>query len=74
MLIPEKHEKLKTNILVLGATILTILKKSGDINIEKGFQKIKLSTNIGLGQYLDTLTFLWLGGLIEIKQYKIYLK
>lgn len=67
MLIPSKHEKLDRNILVIGSDILNLLKSRG-FNVETLFQDIKRLKSIGLDQYYNTITFLWLSGFINLKQ------
>lgn len=73
MLIPTKHENLQQNILVVGADILSILKKRS-FNIEVLFQKVKNSKHINLEQFYNTLVFLWLSELIELDEYFIKIK
>ena len=73
MLIPTKHENLQQNILVVGADILTILKKRS-FNIEALFQKVKNEKAINLEQYYNTLVFLWFSDLIELDEYFIKMK
>ena len=73
MLIPTKHENLQQNILVVGADILTILKKRS-FNIEALFQKIKNEKAVNLEQYYNTLVFLWFSDLIELDEYFIKMK
>lgn len=63
MLVPTKHEKLNRNILVLGADLLSLLK-SKEFNIEELYQREKISKDISLEDFLDTLLFLWLNDLI----------
>ena len=70
MLIPTKHEKLDKNTLVLGADVLSLLKRRS-YNVENLFQDIKQLKSISLDQYYNTLTFLWLSGLIDLKQHRI---
>ncbi|OFY22721.1 MAG: hypothetical protein A2W98_05375 [Bacteroidetes bacterium GWF2_33_38] len=73
MLIPTKHENLQQNILVVGAVIITFLKKKS-YNIEALFQKIKNGKNVSLDQYYNTLVFLWLSDIIELEEFYIKLK
>jgi len=75
MLIPGKHENINRNILVEGAKIIGQLKGSRDgENIEEFYQKLKREENLSLKQYMDVLTFLWLGNIIEVKLYRVRLK
>src|SRR3989339_657336 len=73
MLIPTKHENLQQNILVVGAVIITFLKKKS-YNIEALFQKIKNGKNVSLDQYYNTLVFLWLSDIIELEEFYIEFK
>ncbi len=78
MLIPTKYENINYNLLVLGAYIISLLKKK-PYNIEELFQVInkikeeKKKTLINLDQYFNTLTFLWLSEIILLDEFKIYL-
>ena len=73
MLIPSKHEKLDNNILVLGADLLRLLKRKS-YNVETLFQDVKRIKSINLDQYYNTLTFLWVSGLIELRYHQVTLK
>lgn len=59
MLIPTKHQELKSNTLVLGADILFYLKND-EQNLEDLFKKIRTEKNIDLDNFFDAVTFLWL--------------
>lgn len=74
MLIPSKHERLEKNLLVIGGDILSILKKRKIWNIEDLFQNLKKVKSINLNQYYNTITFLWLSGIIQVDEYNILLK
>jgi len=67
MIKPTKHQKLKTNILVVGAEILILLKKE-ELLIEELFIKTSKKTSIALDLFLDTITYLWLMNFINIKK------
>lgn len=73
MLIPSKHEKLDNNVLVLGSDLLSLLKRRG-YNIESLWQDAKHTKSLNIDQYYSTLTFLWLSGLIELRQHQVILK
>ena len=66
MLIPSKHEKLDRNLLVIGGLILEFLKKKKSWNLEVLFQKIQKKQSINLDQYYNSLTFLWIAGILDI--------
>jgi len=67
MIKPTKHQKLKTNILVVGAEILILLKKE-ELLIEELFIKTSKKTSIALDLFLDTITYLWLMNFVDIKK------
>ncbi|SNB22483.1 hypothetical protein KU06062604_780007 [Flavobacterium psychrophilum] len=67
MLIPTKHQELKSNTLVLGADILFYLK-TDLLSLEDLFKKIRTEKNIYLNDFLDSLTFLWLIDAIEYSE------
>lgn len=73
MLIPANYEKLEKNLLVLGADVIALLKKE-TYNIEDLFIKMKDKKSIGLEQYYNVLTLLWLAEIIELCGYHISLK
>jgi hypothetical protein len=73
MLIPSKHEDLNKNILVLGADLLSLLKRKS-YNIENLFQDAKQIKALSVDQYYNTLTFLWLSGLVKLEDHQIILK
>ena len=73
MLIPANYEKLEKNLLVLGADAIALLKKE-TYNIEDLFIKMKDKKSIGLEQYYNVLTLLWLAEIIELCGYHISLK
>jgi hypothetical protein len=59
MLIPTKHQELKSNTLVLGADVLFHLKND-TLTLEDIFIKVKTEKNIDLDDFFDSVTFLWL--------------
>ncbi len=73
MLIPLKHEKLDTSIIVLGADLLGLLKRKSH-NVESLFQDAKRIKALSLDQYYNTITFLWSSGLIELQHHQVILK
>lgn len=70
MLFPSKHEKLNRNLLVIGSDVLSLLKRRS-YNVETLFQDVKQLKSIGLDQYYNAITFLWLSGLIDLKQHQV---
>ncbi len=72
MLIPTKHEKLENNILVIGAELISLIKKhQGNYDIESLFQKLKENKNVSLDLFYDTVLFLWLSNIIKKQGYLI---
>lgn len=68
MIIPTKHQNLKSNPLIIGADILYILKSEKEILIEDLYQKMKTLEQLDLNIFFDTLTFLWLIDSIDINK------
>ncbi|MFA5129737.1 MAG: hypothetical protein WC477_02325 [Patescibacteria group bacterium] len=74
MLIPNKFENLNKNLMVIGACVIKELNKSS-ANIEDLFSKLKEKRIIiGLDQYFDVLTFLWISDVIDLKKYQACIK
>lgn len=79
MLIPNKHENINNNLLVIGGLLLSLLKKNPNniedlfklANKEREKKNLKL---INLEQYFNALTFLWLAELIELNEFHIVIK
>lgn len=74
MLIPTKHEKIQKNAIVLGANVISHLKKHGSENIEDLFQLMKENVGLSFDQYGNVITILWLGSIISVKEHRIYLR
>lgn len=74
MLIPSKHERLEKNLLVIGADILSCLKKQKIWNIESLFQHLKETKKINLRQFYNCMTFLWLSEMIEVDKVIVLLR
>lgn len=72
MLNPSKHELLKLNIIVLGADIISILRRKPQ-NVEDLYQSINRKKELSLEKYFDVLTFLWLGGYIKVNEQQVNL-
>lgn len=74
MFIPTKHENLNKSTIVLGADIIKSLKKR-EYNVEDLFQELKkvFEKDMSLNQYYNTLTFLWLTGVIELNEFNLKL-
>lgn len=73
MLIPTKHEILEKNILVVGADVISLIKKK-PYNLEALFEVLKKNRSIGLDHFYNVLLFLWLSEIIELDQYTIFYK
>jgi hypothetical protein len=67
MILPTKHQNLNKSPLIIGAEILSILKKR-EISIENLFQKIRIKFDISLETFFDSITFLWLINSIRINE------
>jgi hypothetical protein len=63
MLFPTKHENLNNNLLVIGAEIISLLRKQ-PYNVEELYQMLKKEKGINLDQYFNCLTFLWLADIL----------
>lgn len=72
MVLPAKYEKLRDNSLIIGAHIITILKEEDstllDLHIKLNKRK---KIELDLMQLTDTLTFLYLSGIIEMNNNNI---
>jgi hypothetical protein len=72
MLIPTKHENLDLNILVIGGDIIKHLKGK-KMDIENLYQKISSKKNVNVDSFYNTITFLWLADILEVKDYYLEL-
>lgn len=72
MLIPTKHENLDHNILVLGGDIIKHLK-GRRVDIENLYQKISSDKNVTVDTFYNTLTFLWLAEILEVRDFYLEL-
>ncbi|MFA5962081.1 MAG: ABC-three component system middle component 6 [Parcubacteria group bacterium] len=73
MVIPSKHENLQRNLLVVGADILSFLKKK-QYNVENLFQEIRQKKSIGIDQFYNILSFLYTAELIDFNDFSISIK
>lgn len=71
MLAPLKDENLDKNMLVTGSYILRFLKGEMSVNLEELYQQVKKINQVGLEQFYNTITFLWMADLIECSDYEI---
>ncbi len=72
MLVPTKHENLDHNILVLGGDIIKSLKGKR-LDIEHLYQKISSDKEVTIDTFYNTLTFLWLAEILEVKDFYLEL-
>lgn len=72
MLTPTKHEKLNKNLLVLGADIISFLRKNR-LDIESLFNKLKNKREVDLELFYNTVTFLWMTDVVKKEGYFISL-
>lgn len=70
MLLPTKHERLSQNSLVLGADILEILTDR-PCDVHGLYEQMRSSKNISLDQFFDSIMFLWLAGIVEVKKFQV---
>ena len=66
MILPTKHQNLNKSPLIIGAEILSVLKKN-DVSVENLFQKLRVKFDISLELFFDSITFLWLINSINIE-------
>lgn len=72
MLLPSKYEDLNSNLIVIGAYIIEILKRR-PYNVEDLFQVLRNKYNINLEQYFNSITFLWLSDIVILNTFQISL-
>ena len=73
MLTPTKYENINRNLLVMGAEAIAFLKKK-PYNLEALYQKLNMEMGISIEQYFDTLTFLWISGILLLDDFQLNLK
>ncbi len=73
MLIPTKHENLSRNTLVLGADVITALKKD-DLNVESVFSILKARKNVSLDEVYNVILFLWLADIVDVEGHSLRLR
>ena len=73
MFIVGKYDDINRNVLVLGAGILKLLKNK-NFQVENLFQECRKNKGIELNQFLNLLTFLWILGLVDLRDNKLSLK
>ena len=73
MIIPTKHEKLSTSMLVVGATVLKKLKRKPYV-LEDLFETVRLKHEISINAFLDTILFLGLCELVETNGYEVKIR
>lgn len=71
MILPTKHQNLNKSPLIIGAEILSVLKKN-DLTVEALFQKMRSKFDISLELFFDSITFLWLLNSINIENQIIF--
>lgn len=73
MLLPTKYEKLNQNTMVVGASVIGLLKKKKH-TIEELYQVLKREKQINLEHFFNTLSFLWIAEVIETDNFYVSLK
>ncbi len=73
MITPHPETDLNQNTMVLGAEILSILKKAkGELLVDELLVRfMKIDLKLTPDQLMETLIFLYSMGMIEKKQFKI---
>ena len=72
MLLPTKYENLNSNLLVIGAEVISHLRIK-PYNVEELYQMLKKEKGINLEQYFNCLTFLWLADILIIENFGVKL-
>lgn len=73
VLIPTKYEKINENTLVIGASVIALLKKKR-YSIEELYQTLEKQNKINLERFYNTLSFLWITEVITTDQFYVSLK
>jgi hypothetical protein len=73
MLIPAKHERLETNVLVVGADIIVMLHKR-KWSVEQLFHQVSSVKTISLDQFFNILTYLYLINAVELDNHYLSLR
>lgn len=73
MLIPNVHEQLRTNVLVVGADVLEMLRRRPQ-NIEELFQQLRARNNVNVERFYGSLTMLWLIDAIDLRGSEVFLR
>lgn len=73
MLLPTKYENLDQNTMVLGASVIGLLRKK-KYTIEELYQILKREKQINLERFFNTLSFLWVAEVIESDDFYVYIK
>lgn len=74
MLIPTKHERLQSNIIVVGAYIVKQLKGKKKCIEDLYVEYCNKIGDIGLDTYLDAITMLYIIGKVEVNNYCVRVK
>lgn len=73
MLIPTKYEKLNHNIMVLGASVINLLRKKS-YTVEELHQILQKEEQVNLERFYNILSFLWIADIIDSDNFSVYLK
>lgn len=73
MLIPTKYEKLNQNAVVIGASVLGLLRKK-KYSVEELYQILKKEKQINLERFFNVLSFLWVADAIETDDFYVSIK
>lgn len=72
MITPGKHENLNRAVIVVGADIIKIIKKTS-FNIEDLYRILYEMKSIDIRTFYDTILFLWLANVVEVNEHRISL-
>lgn len=70
MLTPSPYENIKKSTIVIGYDILMKLNKRA-YNLEELYSEIKKKKNVGINQFFNSLTYLWLLDLVSYKDHLV---
>jgi len=73
MLLPTKYEKLNQNAVVVGASVISLLRIK-KYSVEELYQVLKKEKQINLERFFNTLSFLWVAEVIETDEFYVSIK
>ncbi len=73
MLIPSNYEKLNQNVLVVGASVIRLLRKKR-YTVEDLFQEMRRGEQINIDRFYSVLSFLWISDIIDSDDFHLFIK